>query len=75
MDAMKRIADICEILNGFAFKSNEYAETGIRIIRITNVQKGEVIDNDPKFFPIERQSEILKYLLRENDLLIILLQH
>lgn len=72
MDAMKRIADICEILNGFAFKSNEYAETGIRIIRITNVQKGEVIDNDPKFFPIERQSEILKYLLRENDLLISL---
>lgn len=72
MRASKRIGDICEILNGFAFKSNEYVEDGIRVMRITNVQKGEVVDDEPKFFPSERQGEISKYLLREGDLLMSL---
>lgn len=72
MNTMKRIGDICEVVNGFAFKSNEYVENGIRVMRITNVQKGKIVDDDPKFFPIERQSEISRYLLKEKDLLISL---
>lgn len=72
MASNKRIGDICEILNGFAFKSDEYVENGIRVMRITNVQKGQVVDDDPKFFPAERKREIEKYLLREGDLLMSL---
>ena len=29
-----KIGDVCDILNGFAFKSDKYVEKGIRIIRI-----------------------------------------
>lgn len=72
MKTTKRIGDICEILNGFAFKSNEYVENGIRVMRITNVQKGDVVDDDPKYFPQERENEISRYLLREGDLLMSL---
>lgn len=43
--------EVCDILNGYAFKSERYTDEGIRIIRITNVQKGYVADNDPKFHP------------------------
>lgn len=68
----KRIGDICDILNGFAFKSNEYVGNGIRVMRITNVQKGEVVDDEPKFFPLERESEISRYMLKNGDLLMSL---
>ena len=68
----KKLSDVCEILNGFAFKSSRYVSEGIRVIRISNVQKGRVEDNDPKFYPLSSKSEIERYLLREGDLLISL---
>ena len=68
----KKLGEVCEILNGFAFKSEEYENNGIRVMRITNVQKGEIVDDDPKFFPLKRKDEITKYLLREGDVLMSL---
>ncbi|WP_418697732.1 restriction endonuclease subunit S [Bacteroides sp.] len=66
------LGEICNILNGFAFKSNNYVKEGIRVIRIANVQKGEIVDNDPQFYPVSTKKEIAKYILFENDLLISL---
>ena len=66
-----KIGDICDILNGFAFKSNKYVEDGIRIIRIANVQKGYIEDNAPVFYPLYC-NEIEKYMLEEGDLLMSL---
>lgn len=68
----KKLGEVCEILNGFAFKSNLYVPEGIRVIRITNVQKGYVEDKEPKYYPIDSQIELKRYLLNENDLLISL---
>jgi len=68
----KPVGDICKILNGFAFKSNEYVDDGVRVLRITNVQKGYIVDDDPQFFPIIREKEISKYMLYEGDLLMSL---
>ncbi|MEZ6035136.1 MAG: restriction endonuclease subunit S [Planctomycetaceae bacterium] len=66
------LRELCQILNGFAFKSSEYSDTGIRIIRISDVQKGKVSDKDLKFYPEETAQEIQRYLLRENDLVMSL---
>ena len=67
-----KLGDICNILNGYAFKSKEYLEDGIRVIRITNVQKGNIEDNDPKYYDISKIKELKNYMLKENDLLISL---
>ncbi len=70
---MKRVklGDVCEILNGFAFKSADYVNSGIRIIRIANVQKGYIEDIDPAFYPIDSVG-LEKYMLEEGDLLVSL---
>ena len=68
---MARLGDICEILNGYAFKSEKYISSGIRIIRIANVQKGYIEDTAPAFYPIDTP-DIEKYTLYEDDLLISL---
>lgn len=67
-----RLGDVCEILNGYAFKSDKYVDSGIRVIRITNVQKGFIEDNSPAFYPITEQENLKDYELHENDLLISL---
>lgn len=66
-----RIGDACKILNGYAFKSDKYVTSGIRVIRIANVQKGYIEDADPEFYP-ENYSGLDKYMLKEGDLLISL---
>lgn len=67
-----RLGDICDILNGYAFKSERYVDNGIRILRITNVQKGFIEDKSPVFYPLRTESDIKNYILYENDLLISL---
>ena len=68
---MARLGDVCEILNGYAFKSDRYIDEGVRIIRISNVQKGYIEDNTPAFYP-SNDTNISKYLLLEGDLLLSL---
>lgn len=66
-----KIGDVCDVLNGFAFKSDNYVDEGIRIIRIANVQKGFIEDSAPVFYPLDFQG-LDKYMLQERDLLISL---
>ena len=66
-----KIGDACDILNGYAFKSDEYVNEGIRIIRIANVQKGYIEDDAPAFYPMNSIG-LNKYMLKEDDLLMSL---
>ena len=66
-----KIGEACEILNGFAFKSENYVDSGIRIIRIANVQKGYIEDNTPVFYPSDTIG-LEKYMLEDGDLLMSL---
>lgn len=66
----EKLDNLCEVLNGFAFQSNKYISDGARVIRITNVQKGEIVDDDPKYYAISDSLD--KYALVENDLLMSL---
>ena len=69
---VKKLGEVCEVLNGFAFKSDKYVEDGVRVIRITNVQHGYIEDNDPKFYPIDECERLNQYMLKEQDLLMSL---
>lgn len=72
MSEKVKLGDICNILNGYAFKSKKYVGKGIRVIRITNVQKGIIEDVDPKYYDISEIDNLKNYMLKENDLLISL---
>jgi len=67
---MVELGELCDIKNGYAFKSSEYCSEGVRVLRITNVQNGEITDHDPKFY--KRDSILSNYLLESGDLLISL---
>lgn len=67
-----RLGEVVEVLNGYAFKSENYVHQGIRVIRITNVQDGYIEDLKPCFYPKEYSNDLSQYTLYENDLLISL---
>ncbi len=68
----KKLGEVCDVLNGFAFKSKEYVPTGIRVIRISDVQSGYISDKDLVFYPVEKLSEYKRYLLKRGDLVMSL---
>ena len=70
-----KIKDICEFINGYAFKTNEYVNQnkGIPIISITNINlnnKIQVNDNTQKF--IIENDKYNKFEIKINDLIITL---
>jgi type I restriction enzyme M protein len=69
---MVELGEVTEILNGYSFKSENYVSEGIRVIRITNVQKGRIVDDNPKFYAVHSKEPIKNYELYQNDLLISL---
>lgn len=67
-----KVGVICEIKNGYAFKSTDYVDAGYRVIRITNVQKGHVVDYDPKFSSPAISNKIENFQIKLGDILISL---
>ena len=66
------LGELVDILQGFAFKSSMYVESGIRIVRISDVQKGTMSDKDLKYYPESAANEIERYKLNAGDLVMSL---
>ena len=69
-----KLRDICEILNGYAFKSDFYVgKSNNQIIRLGNVKNnGLVLEASPTYIPDDIAETAENYLLRENDILVTL---
>jgi type I restriction enzyme S subunit len=65
-----KLKSVANVKNGYAFKSKDYLNEGIRIIRITNVQKGQIVDNNPQFIDFSRLSEFKSFQVFADDILI-----
>lgn len=68
----RKLSDIASLIGGYAFKSSDYVNEGLRVIRIANVQDGYICDDYPCFYPISLKSKIGEAVLIENDLLMSL---
>ena len=64
------IGDVSKVKNGFAFKSGEYVDSGLKIIRIKNVKNGYIKDDEPVCISLERQNEFKEYTLQNDDILV-----
>ena len=70
---VRRVADICEKIVDGPFGSNlkveEYQETGIPLIRVSNVRSG-VVEGDFVFISEEKQVELKRSRVLPNDVLL-----
>ena len=66
------IGELCEMINGYTFKSTKYSDQGYSIIRIANVQKGTIEDDDKVYYPEGCKDEFTESILKEGDILMSL---
>lgn len=65
-----RLGDMCEIKNGYAFKSKDFASSGVPVIKIKNVKPNQIIESDFSYIPETIAEEKSKWLIRKGDILL-----
>ncbi len=65
---------VADVINGFAFKSEDYVSSGVLNFRVVNIRDEGVIDtsSDTKFLPNEFMQTHKQYLLSEGDILLVM---
>lgn len=65
------LGEVAKVKGGFAFKSKEFGDEGIQVIKMGNVKMGRLdLEKSPAFMPLNRIAEFKDYLLKKNDILI-----
>ncbi len=64
--------DVVKVLGGAAFKSTDYTDDGIPLIRIGTINKGYFDKNQMVFLPIDFALSYERYIVKPKDLLITL---
>jgi type I restriction enzyme S subunit len=63
-----KLGEVCKLKNGFAFKSTEYKNQGIPVIRISDIKSGNVLpDNSVR---VEEKKVFDDYVVFENEILV-----
>lgn len=61
----------CKIKGGNAFKSSDYVDKGVQLLRMGNVKHMFFdVNNSPSFLPLKYITEYPNYVLKKDDLLI-----
>jgi len=67
----RTLGELIEIQNGYAFKSIDYTDNGYFLIRIGNVQDGEITLANPRFVKLT-DKKLERFILNEGDILVSL---
>ena len=69
---MEKLGDHVEIISGYAFKSKDFIESGVPVIKIKNVTPPSVSLKDLSFVSEELSASVPKVVLKYDDVLIAL---
>ena len=66
----KEIKKVSDFVSGYAFKSSDYVESGIPLIRIQDIDEKVSPFDSSKHLPLNYSETYNKFLVKENDILI-----
>lgn len=66
------VGDFAKIQSGYAFKSEWFSDTGIRLVRNINIGHGQINWHNPVCIPEHRRKEFSRFELSQGDLVISL---
>ena len=69
---MEKLGDHIDIISGYAFKSKDFIEIGVPVVKIKNVTPPSVTLKDLSFVSEELSDSVPKFILGYDDVLIAL---
>jgi type I restriction enzyme S subunit len=65
------LRDICEFINGGPWSDSEYTDSGIRVVKVTNMQNGTIVSRkDDDYLPLSKHEKYRKHELKTDDIVI-----
>jgi len=68
----KAIEELCDLLSGFAFKSTDFTDKGVLVIKISNIGYSEFVYKDQQFLSSTFLMNQQKFRIQSGDLLFAL---
>jgi type I restriction enzyme S subunit len=68
----RKLGEMLEVQNGYAFSSKDYSESGHFVMRIGNVQNGFISLADPKYIQLPANGALERFALAHGDILVSL---
>ncbi|MGO3693460.1 restriction endonuclease subunit S, partial [Marinobacter sp.] len=69
--ANRKLGDVCEFINGGAWKESEYSDNGIHVVKVTNIVAGEIVKRqDDSYLPDSKHDKYQAHELREGDIVV-----
>ena len=67
----KELNTVCRFQNGFAFKSKLFSESGLPILRITNISEGKLSEEGYVYFnPNDYKENLSNYIVKPNSIVV-----
>jgi type I restriction enzyme S subunit len=67
-----KLDELIEVQNGYAFSSKDYSDSGHFLMRIGNVQNGQITTSDPKYVQLPSDGSLNRFSLVRDDILVSL---
>jgi len=64
------LSDVSEVVSGYAFKSSDFCDGGIPVIKIANISYGSYLDESPNFLPRTFLQEFRRFQIHAGDILL-----
>lgn len=64
------VGEIITMKKGFAFKSSQYVNNGVPIVRVSDYTMDSISDGDLKYYPMEEKVNYLDFELHEKDVIV-----
>lgn len=64
----KKLGEVCKLKNGFAFKSDNYLDNGIPVIRISDIKDGLIVPRNTVY--VSEDSVYDNYIINENEIIV-----
>lgn len=65
-----KLGEIVEIQNGYGFKSADFKENGVPVLKIKNIKPNKILLDDLSYISEELSNEKKQAIIRKNDILI-----
>ena len=65
---IKKLGEVCKIKNGYAFKSDNYLDNGIPVIRISDIKDGLIVPRNTVY--VSEDSVYDNYIINENEIIV-----
>ena len=70
MSNKQKLGNFIKLQGGYAFKSSDFSEQGVPIVRISNIRNNKLYFSDAVFYNNQINNNLSDYLIEEDDVLI-----